>query len=169
MDTLLTVFVLQSKIELTYGSNRCTLVLTYTWAKVCTLRYFISILSGYIEIDHSSFGTLSAKQLWLKWWKSQKILPIRNKTWFSSLRRLLVCGVSTISNIESVFFLNCKIKKSAVCWTYRLFWKSSNYSKKASTIIFLVACKDIWNASKCQSGAAAPFEICKKRSLSVEH
>ena len=92
----------------------------------------------------------------------QKYCPYVTKHEFPVYGDFLFVGSPQYPTLK-VFFFNCKIKKSAVCWTYRLFWKSSNYSKKASTIIFLVACKDIWNASKCQSGAAAPFEICKKK------
>ena len=40
MDTFLTVFVLQSKNEKTYGSNQCIPVLIYIWTKVCPIRYF---------------------------------------------------------------------------------------------------------------------------------
>ena len=40
MDTFLTVFVLQSKNEKTYGSNQRIPVLIYIWTKVCPIRYF---------------------------------------------------------------------------------------------------------------------------------
>ena len=164
MDTLLAVFVLQSKIEWTYGSNRCRLILTYTWADVCKLRYFINILSGYIECDHSSLSILPAKQLWIQWWKSPKALPICKKNMIFKFMATssYLWGLHNIHPTLKVFFAWLQNLKSLLCWTFRLSWKSSKYSKKASTIIFLVACKDIWNASKCQSGAAAPFEICKK-------
>ena len=145
--------------------------LTYTWAKVCPLRYFISILSGYIEclISQLSWYFVSKAIVVLVMDSLKKYCQSVTKHDFQVYGNFLFVGCPQHPTLKVLFCIIAKLK-SLLCVELRdCLERVPTIRKKASTIIFLVACKDIWNASKCQSGAAAPFEICKKRSLSVEH